>query len=609
MVACMDIHVLKEEYLEEYYADNGRKLRGEVDRILSRFGGIVQADYDDFYSLANEVFTDVWEGYDGKRSFGGFFYTCLSNRIKAEITKRNRIKRQGERESVSLDATLDDGKCTVGEFLASDFDMEKELSYPSGAFYDGKMEQYFQSLSKLQRRIIEMRMDRVSKKDIMKKLGISEKVYEDNFHHLKSYDKVSVLLGKTGQTTEDRKKYGIENEIKDSMREELNVAGQTVEKSKETRYSVFSYLKKLENYSIRKDHPLQRKSDQWGKLQKDNLITTVLNEDPIPPVVLAEQIRPYGRDNWLIDGLQRLSSLDEYRNNSFRIGKNAERPIISYQSIDRDAEGNVTIIEGAPVYVNREFDMRGKYYRDLPNELKERFNDFTIPAVQYLNCSDDDIEYHIRRYNAAKPMSAAQKGITHLGEQYARVVKSLSGHAFFKDKGSFKMAEFTNGAMDRVITESIMAIYFLNDWKKKNEDACTYLKENGRVSQFDNFEEMLNRLTDVVTKEAAQMFNSRDSFLWFALFDRFSESGLEDEKFVDFMEKFNDSLHFVKVNGMSYDDLCVRNTKDKKTVVEKLDIMESQMDDYLHIQKEEKADGFVLEIAESYENGYAGNEG
>ena len=45
--------------LEEYYAQNAKKIRNMVDKILSGFGGVTQKDYDDFYSLANEVFVDV----------------------------------------------------------------------------------------------------------------------------------------------------------------------------------------------------------------------------------------------------------------------------------------------------------------------------------------------------------------------------------------------------------------------------------------------------------------------------------------------------------------------------------------------------------------------
>ena len=46
--------------LEAYYADNARKLHKMVDGILLKFGGLTHKDMDDFYSLANEVFVDVF---------------------------------------------------------------------------------------------------------------------------------------------------------------------------------------------------------------------------------------------------------------------------------------------------------------------------------------------------------------------------------------------------------------------------------------------------------------------------------------------------------------------------------------------------------------------
>lgn len=76
--------------LEEYYAQNAKKIRNMVDKILSGFGGVTQKDYDDFYSLANEVFVDVLRRYDRKQRFESFLYSCLSNRIKTEVTRRNR---------------------------------------------------------------------------------------------------------------------------------------------------------------------------------------------------------------------------------------------------------------------------------------------------------------------------------------------------------------------------------------------------------------------------------------------------------------------------------------------------------------------------------------
>ena len=91
-------------YMDSYYADNARKLHRTVDKILSRFGGLSHKDTDDFYSLANEVFADILKRYNPEQSFDGFLYSCLSNKIMTEITKRNREKRKADRMCTSLDA-------------------------------------------------------------------------------------------------------------------------------------------------------------------------------------------------------------------------------------------------------------------------------------------------------------------------------------------------------------------------------------------------------------------------------------------------------------------------------------------------------------------------
>lgn len=579
------------ELLDEYYKENGRKLHIKVDKILSAFGGITEKDYDDFYSIANEVFADVLNRYDASQNFDSFLFSCLSNKIKTEVTKRNRIKRLSEKNTISLDAPVGDEETALSELLVSDFNIEKELRLEENLFMEERIQKYFEGLSDLQRRILELKMNDIPKKQILKLLKITEKVYENNFKQLRSYDKISTLLAEpllAGQVLKESNKKEIE--------EEKQMAAQTSEISKNTSYSIAAYIKRLQKYSIRGDHPLQRNSNQWSNIQKYNLITTVLNRYPIPEIILAEQVKADRTENWLIDGKQRLTNLSDYEENVFKIGKNAERPIIHYQVVLKDKNGTILLDkDGSPQYENREFDVRGKYYSELPEELKERFNDYTIPAVQYLSCSDDDIEYHIRRYNASKPMTAAQKGMTHLGEQYAKVVKKVTQHSFFKNKADFRISEFVNGTVDRVITESMMVINFLYDWKKKQEDICAYLKENVKISQFDSFEAMLDRLSEVISADVSDMFNSKDAFLWFGLFHQFSKLDLEDEYFIEFMREFKKSLHAKKSGKLSYDDLCMKGTKDKASVIDKLTLMEALMNEFLHIKNDKSVKKFSVE--------------
>ena len=61
---------------------------------------------------------------------------------------------------------------------------------------------------------------------------------------------------------------------------------------------------------IRKDHPLQRKPDQWGKSEKDGLIASVIKGEDIGAVKLCEQQIGEETVLWLIDGVQRISVLE-----------------------------------------------------------------------------------------------------------------------------------------------------------------------------------------------------------------------------------------------------------------------------------------------------------
>lgn len=580
------------ELLDKYYRENGRKLHEKVDKILSDFGGITKKDYDDFYSIANEVFVDVLKKYDASQNFDSFLFSCLSNKIKTEITKRNRIKRLSEKNTISLDMPVGENETALSELLVSDFSMEKELKLEENFFMEERIQTYFAGLSDLQSRMLELKMDNIPKKQILKILNITEKIYENNFKQLRSYEKTNVL--NFGQLLKSEKLLKRSN--KKEIEEEKQMAAQTSEISKNTSYSIAAYIKRLHKYSIRGDHPLQRNSNQWSNIQKYNLITTVLNKYPIPEIILAEQVKADRTENWLIDGKQRLTNLSDFEENLFKIGKNAERPIIQYQVVLKDENGIVLLDkDGSPQYENRKFDVRGKYYSELPEELKERFNDYTIPAVQYLSCSDDDIEYHIRRYNASKPMTAAQKGMTHLGEQYAKVVKKVTQHPFFKNKADFRISEFVNGTVDRVVTESIMVINFLYDWKKKQEDICAYLKENVKISQFDSFEKMLDRLSEVISEDISDMFNSKDAFLWFGLFYEFSKLNLDDECFIEFMREFKKSLHAKKSGNLSYDILCMKGTKDRASVIDKLTLMEALMNEFLHIENGKSEKVLIVE--------------
>ncbi len=183
-----------EEILVMYYGNNARKLHGVVDKILLRFGGLSDKDVDDFYSLANEVFVDVLRRYDGDQSFEGFLYSCLTNKIKTEFTRRNRYKRRTDRLSVPMDVPVGDGEhYTLADMIPSDINIEKEVLEENMDFMDERIQDYLRSLCKVQRRILEMKMQDIGTKDIKKQLNLTDKQYQSYMRQAVQYEHIRLL--------------------------------------------------------------------------------------------------------------------------------------------------------------------------------------------------------------------------------------------------------------------------------------------------------------------------------------------------------------------------------------------------------------------------------
>ena len=582
--------------IEELYANNQSKLKQICNKEMMRFGGISQKDYDCFYSRAGLEISVAMEHklYDPTRGKTPleFFTSIIRRSIWKEMTDRNRGKRQNFVEieetdeegniirkkqfipTISIDMPIgeEDGT-TIKDTLQSDFDVGEELSEDC---QDEKIKEFLIGLTKIQRQIAEMIMYDYSVAEIKSKLKLSDKEYIDNFNAMKSFSNISILCNNVNQVIIEE--------------EEMSTTTQTMENCKTDRISIASIIKKIDKHTIRFDHPLQRESDQWSPSMKGNLVSDILQGNKLHPLIFAEQIINGVPIIWDLDGKQRCTNAYSYSNNGYKVSKNIRRWMIKYQTTKKDENGNDILDEnGFPIAVNAEFDIRGKKFSDLPEELRDRFLDYSFNYDQYLNCSEEDIGYHIERYNDGKPMTSPQKGITKLGTEYAELVKAISNMPFFKDMGGYKVSEFKNGTINRVVVESIMTSNYLEKWNKF-DDMCKHIKENANITVFDDFEDMVERLEKVITDDVSDMFNSKDSFLLFGLFARFVKSETDDKRFIEFMTEFVQSLHSKFINGVSFDDILESsNTKDKGIVTKKMNHLMNLMDEYL-VNKENLVD-------------------
>lgn len=570
-----------EAVIEELYANNESKLHQLCQKEMKKFGGIYQKDYDDFYSRAGYEIALAKKNYNPLKGNGmEYIAGIIRFSILKEMRDRNRRKRQiivemEEGREYLPDIFIDmpveeESKGIVGEMIPSGFNLEETILEKMEGYEDKRIEQYLNHLPKVQREILEMKMESIPVSKIKEKLGLSDKLYKEYCKELKSFSNMCILY-------KDK-----EREVKEDKLG-MSTITQTMENCKTDKISISSIIKKIEKHTIRFDHPLQRESEQWSPSMKGNLVSDILQGHKLHPLIFAEQIINGVPIIWDLDGKQRCTNAYLFSKNGYKVSKNIRRWMISYQIVKKDEKGkDVLDKNGFPMVINVEFDIRGKKFSDLPEELQDRFLDYSFNYDQYLNCSEEDIGYHIERYNDGKPMTSPQKGITKLGTEYAEMVKAISNMPFFKERGAYKISEFRNGTINRVIVESIMAVYYLDKWNKL-EEMCKYIKENATIGVFKDFEKMVGSLEKVITDKSAHVFNSKDSFLWFALFARFRKIGIEDKKFVEFIIAFTTSLHSKGIDGVSFDSILAntKSTKDKGIVRKKIIHLEKLMKIYL----------------------------
>ena len=606
-----------EEILNSYYENNAAKLHKMVNQIFYRkFGGITDRDMDEFYSVANDVFADIWKykRYDSsKGDFEGFLYRALNLAFVYELKRQNRDKRRtkidvldengnkvldknGKPKKISIpdvymDAPINEGEnLTIGDTLQSDFNMDTILLEKNKNYYSDKIEKFLDSLSLTQRHIAQLIMKGYDTKKIKSIMDITDKQYRDSWNVICSYDKKRAL-------------YEESNDMEEGKMNNLAVEENVEEKYKNTSYSIESISRQLKKKRIRDDHILQRHSGQWKNFEKSELISDILRGKSLTQIVICEEIKNGIKMQWLIDGKQRCTTLDDFLHDGFAISKNIKNYNIRFQAPKLDENGKEVLnADGFTDMEWKTFDIRGKKYSQLPEELQDIFRDRQIPVLYNMNCTKKDIAEDIARFNRNRPMNKAQNGWLGLDERFAEFVENIAKMDFFQPEflgTGYTKVNNTAGSIRRIIVEGIMVADFSDNFSKF-EKMCEFLSEEASDSNFTEFYSLIERLTVICkTKASAALFNTKDSLLWFGLFSRFSKLGLNDKKFGEFMNEF-ETLRKMKIEGQSFDDILAssKSTKDKSIVMKKINHLEKLMNIYLNIHENKNQDNEIVDTLE-----------
>lgn len=576
--------------IDEYCCDGMKKLKKLCNPIIVKIGGISEKDHDDIYSLAQFLLYKSVKNYDKDNangaSFKTFFYNILSRRIYAtyirdknrQCRSNTRIGKNGEVifiPDVSFDAPTEETQ-DIKEKITSDYNVEDESEFDFTV--DENVENFMSSLSNIQRKILEMKMKEVPTDKIRSELGISAARYAKEMESIKLNEGLSMF-------TKNRREF-----IEEDMHMEERVMGiSESEGYRMDKYSMFSLLDMKKTGDINCQYILQRKPFQWSNEERNRYICRILSNLPIPEIILCEQNVKGMTISHLIDGLQRLSYAEAFKENHFKVGETgAERHLIQYREYILDENGNRVLDEdGIPEFELKVCDIVGKSYKDLPDELKKRFNNFNINVTKFFNCTNEQIADHIRDYNNHSAMNNEQSGIVSISTDTARKIKTITEKCgFLKNCGKYTTTNKIKGKLDRMVAEMIMLLFHPNDWKSNVKSTYKYLDENATQEEFDTLTFELDKLESIIENagdEINSMFTTTYTPMWVAVFHNFLTSGKDLHNFVDFLNAYNSELKDTEVNGVSMADFKDQQSKKKATITGKVELLIQLMNEFLHI--------------------------
>ena len=310
----------------------------------------------------------------------------------------------------------------------------------------------------------------------------------------------------------------------------------------------------------------------------DGLAVTILNDDYIPPLILAEE---ESGKTVIVDGGSRTAAFMMIRYGNHKIKPSVENPIIKYKKMEKDDNNKV-------IWSDAEFDIRNKTYEQFPKELQKKFDEYQVETVIH-ECDAETVSMYLRRYNVHTGMNANQKMFIYL-PKFADHIRNIAGRNFFINNCDINDNEKEKGMLERVIAETVMSMFHFDKWNKNGKKIATYLNENASEDQFNKLDSNLERLENIITKETKTLFNSKYCFIWLTLFEKFTQFGLDDAKFGEFLNAFADGLKDKPVDGKLFYTADEKgSTKDKSVIVDKLHILQTLMKEFLHIEEAEHA--------------------
>ncbi len=175
-----------------------------------------------------------------------------------------------------------------------------------------------------------------------------------------------------------------------------------------------------------------QRGEVWGKPKKQRLIDSILRDWHVPPIHVIENRKT--RKQEVLDGQQRLASIRDFVGGLFPVDGNTEPLDPAIRALD------------------------GEYYRDLSEEWRRRFNQFTIRVFRIVDYQASEPAELFFRLNQPASLTGAEQRNAFFGpvrEQIRELVQYLEGKGLNK---SFLAFSNSRMAYDDVLSRTALAV-------------------------------------------------------------------------------------------------------------------------------------------------------
>lgn len=229
---------------------------------------------------------------------------------------------------------------------------------------------------------------------------------------------------------------------------------------------------KKEKYNF--DLPIQREL-VWNNKEKSWFIDTIFRYKVISPALINKHSDENIFD--VVDGKQRLTTIKTFENNELRLSKDLSPLVID----------------------DIEYEIAGKKFEQLDEELQSRFYDKDITVITMIDATDEEVSDIFSRINLGRPLNNSQRRSTVENVEVRNIINSITSHAFFEKM--LTPAQKRSAVEKDIVRQTLMLIEKSDKYdfgSFKNADINKFLQYyNKKVSNPENKAEIEQKLENI----------------------------------------------------------------------------------------------------------------